>query len=115
MPTWLEAVNVWASTETTGYDYPDKLEKFAQNVLFEKTPKGTAPQHPVFEAIEAFLANPISLKAPLLAHAIEHCRVMLAKAKNPKQRLSFDDLLTQLSASIDTAETALKKESNRTL
>ncbi len=81
LPTWLEAVNVWASTETTGYDYPDKLEKFAQNVLFEKTPKGTAPQHPVFEAIEAFLANPISLKAPLLAHAIEHCRVMLAKAK----------------------------------
>ncbi|QFQ76459.1 exodeoxyribonuclease V subunit beta [Vibrio harveyi] len=115
LPTWLEAVNAWASTETTGYDYPDKLEKFAQNVLFEKTPKGTAPQHPVFEAIEAFLANPISLKAPLLAHAIEHCRVMLAKAKNQKQWLSFDDLLTQLSASIDTDETALLTERIRTL
>ncbi|EKO3783952.1 exodeoxyribonuclease V subunit beta [Vibrio harveyi] len=115
LPTWLEEVNVWASTETTGYDYPDKLEKFAQNVLLEKTPKGTAPQHPVFEAIEAFLANPISLKAPLLAHAIEHCRVMLAKAKNQKQWLSFDDLLTQLSASIDTDETALLTERIRTL
>ncbi|HDM8126694.1 TPA: exodeoxyribonuclease V subunit beta [Vibrio harveyi] len=115
LPTWLEAVNAWASTETTGYDYPDKLEKFAQNVLFEKTPKGTAPQHPVFDAIEAFLANPISLKAPLLAHAIEHCRVMLAKAKNQKQWLSFDDLLTQLSASIDTDETALLTERIRTL
>lgn len=115
LPTWLEAVNAWAATETTGYDYPDKLEKFAQNVLFEKTPKGTAPQHPVFEAIETFLANPISLKAPLLAHAIEHCRVMLAKAKNQKQWLSFDDLLTQLSASIDTDETALLTERIRTL
>ncbi|MGR4988984.1 exodeoxyribonuclease V subunit beta [Vibrio rotiferianus] len=115
LPTWLEAVNTWAATETTGYDYPDKLEKFAQNVLLEKTPKGTAPQHPVFEAIEAFLANPISLKAPLLAHAIEHCRVMLAKAKNQKQWLSFDDLLTQLSASIDTDETALLTERIRTL
>ncbi|HGY9568057.1 TPA: exodeoxyribonuclease V subunit beta [Vibrio harveyi] len=115
LPTWLEAVNAWAATETTGYDYPDKLEKFAQNVLLEKTPKGTAPQHPVFEAIEAFLANPISLKAPLLAHAIEHCRVMLAKAKNQKQWLSFDDLLTQLSASIDTDETALLTERIRTL
>ncbi|WP_039986225.1 exodeoxyribonuclease V subunit beta [Vibrio owensii] len=115
LPTWLEAVNTWAATETTGYDCPDKLEKFAQNVLFEKTPKGTAPQHPVFEAIEAFLANPISLKAPLLAHAIEHCRVMLAKAKNQKQWLSFDDLLTQLSASIDTDETALLTERIRTL
>ncbi|MFV8437372.1 exodeoxyribonuclease V subunit beta [Vibrio owensii] len=115
LPTWLEAVNAWTATETTGYDYPDKLEKFAQNVLLEKTPKGTAPQHPVFEAIEAFLANPISLKAPLLAQAIEHCRVMLAKAKNQKQWLSFDDLLTQLSASIDTDETALLTERIRTL
>ncbi|EIE7517969.1 exodeoxyribonuclease V subunit beta [Vibrio parahaemolyticus] len=115
LPTWLEAVNAWAATETTGYDYPDKLEKFAQNVLLEKTPKGSAPQHAVFEAIETFLANPISLKAPLLAHAIEHCRVMLANAKNQKQWLSFDDLLTQLSASIDTDESELLAACIRTL
>ncbi len=115
LPNWLEAVNAWAATETTGYDYPDKLEKFAQNVLLEKTPKGSAPQHAVFEAIEIFLANPISLKAPLLAHAIEHCRVMLANAKNQKQWLSFDDLLTQLSASIDTDESELLAERIRTL
>jgi exodeoxyribonuclease V beta subunit len=115
LPTWLEAVNAWAATETTGYEYPDKLEKFAQNILSEKTPKGNAPQHAVFEAIEAFLANPISLKAPLLAHAIEHCRVMLASAKNQKQWLSFDDLLTQLSASIDTDESELLAERIRTL
>ncbi|MDV6251405.1 exodeoxyribonuclease V subunit beta [Vibrio sp. EA2] len=115
LPTWLEAVNAWAATETTGYEYPDKLEKFAQNILSEKTPKGSAPQHAVFAAIEAFLANPISLKAPLLAHAIEHCRVMLASAKNQKQWLSFDDLLTQLSASIDTDESELLAERIRTL
>ncbi|HBC3856502.1 TPA: exodeoxyribonuclease V subunit beta [Vibrio parahaemolyticus] len=115
LPTWLEAVNAWAATETTGYDYPDKLEKFAQNVLLEKTPKASAPQHAVFEAIETFLANPISLKAPLLAHAIEHCRVMLANAKNQKQWLSFDDLLTQLSASIDTDESELLAARIRTL
>ncbi|MGI2863517.1 exodeoxyribonuclease V subunit beta [Vibrio alginolyticus] len=115
LPTSLEAVNAWAATETTGYDYPDKLEKFAQNVLLEKTPKGSAPQHAVFEAIETFLANPISLKAPLLAHAIEHCRVMLANAKNQKQWLSFDDLLTQLSASIDTDESELLAARIRTL
>ncbi|TOA75971.1 exodeoxyribonuclease V subunit beta [Vibrio parahaemolyticus] len=115
LPTWLETVNAWAATETTGYDYPDKLEKFAQNVLLEKTPKGSAPQHAVFEAIETFLANPISLKAPLLAHAIEHCRAMLANAKNQKQWLSFDDLLTQLSASIDTDESELLAARIRTL
>ncbi|RTZ15286.1 exodeoxyribonuclease V subunit beta [Vibrio aquaticus] len=115
LPTWLEAVSLWAATETTGYDYPDKLEKFAQNVLIEKTPKGTAPQHAVFSAIEDFLAAPISLKAPILAHAIEHCRDMLAKAKQQKQWLSFDDLLTNLSAAIDQDESELLTERIRHL
>lgn len=115
LPTWLEAVNAWAALETTGYEYPDKLEKFAQNVLHEKTPKGSAPQHDVFVAIESFLASPISLKAPILAHAIEHCREMLAKAKQQKQWLSFDDLLTNLSAAIDSDDTELLAERIRTL
>ncbi|GAK85601.1 exodeoxyribonuclease V beta chain [Vibrio ponticus] len=107
LPIWLAVVDQWASVETTGYDYPEQLEKFAQNILLEKTPKGSAPQHPVFEAIEAFLAEPISLKAPLLAHAIEHCRTMLAKAKQQKQWLSFDDLLTNLSAALDNDDDGL--------
>ena len=115
LPTWLEVVNEWASAETIGYEFPDKLEKFAQNVLIEKTPKGEAPVHEVFSAVETFLAKPISLKAPILAHAIEHCREMLAKAKQQKQWLSFDDLLTNLSASIDNDESHLLAERIRTL
>ena len=115
LPTWLEAVTAWAQSDTHDYQYPDKLEKFSQATLIEKTPKGTAPQHAVFEAIEDFLNNPADLKAPLLAHAITHCRTMLAKAKQQKQWLSFDDLLTQLSASIDVDEQSLLVERIRTL
>ncbi|UUM30001.1 exodeoxyribonuclease V subunit beta [Vibrio japonicus] len=115
LPEWLDAVNAWAESETTNYDYPDKLEKFAQSVLNEKTPKGTPPTHSVFEAIDAFLAEPVSMKAPLLAHAIEHCRAMLAQAKQQKQWLSFDDLLTNLSASIDNDESEQLTERIRTL
>lgn len=115
LPTWLEAVNVWAASETTSYDYPDKLEKFAQSTLNEKTPKGTPPTHAVFAAIDAFIAEPISLKAPLLAHAIEHCRDMLAQAKQQKQWLSFDDLLTNLSAAIDSDDSEQLTERIRTL
>ncbi|NOH98029.1 exodeoxyribonuclease V subunit beta [Vibrio sp. 99-70-13A1] len=115
LPTWLEAVTAWANSETYDYIVPDKLEKFSQSTLNEKTPKGTAPQHAVFEAIEDFLANPADLKAPLLAHAIQHCREMLAKAKQQKQWLSFDDLLTQLSASIDMDEQSLLIERIRSL
>ena len=115
LPTWLEAVTAWAQSDTHDYQYPDKLEKFSQATLIEKTPKGTAPQHAVFEAIEDFLNHPADLKAPLLAHAITHCRTMLAKAKQQKQWLSFDDLLTQLSASIDVDEQSLLVERIRTL
>ncbi len=115
LPTWLEAVNVWAASETTSYDYPDKLEKFAQSTLNEKTPKGTPPTHAVFAAIDVFIAESVSLKAPLLAHAIEHCRAMLAQAKEQKQWLSFDDLLTNLSAAIDSDDSEQLTERIRAL
>lgn len=44
-----------------------------------------------------FLAQPVSLKAPLLAHAIKECRNILARTKQEKHWLSFDDLLAYLS------------------
>ncbi|WP_117235226.1 exodeoxyribonuclease V subunit beta [Vibrio maerlii] len=115
LPTWLDVVTAWAESETTDHHYPDKLEKFAQSILTEKTPKGTPPTHAVFEAIDDFLAQPADLKPAMLAHAITHCREMLAKAKNAKQWLSFDDLLTQLSAAIDVDDEALLTERIRQL
>ncbi|PMH41160.1 exodeoxyribonuclease V subunit beta [Vibrio sp. 10N.286.49.B3] len=115
LPAWLDEVTAWASSETLDYRTPDKLEKFAQQTLSEKTPKGEAPTHEVFVAIDEMLAQPIEMKTPLLAHAIEQCRILLAAAKQKKQWLSFDDLLTQLSAAIDTDEQSLLVERIRTL
>ncbi|MGO1297022.1 MAG: exodeoxyribonuclease V subunit beta [Vibrio sp.] len=116
LPQWLLSVSAWAAMPTLNYEWPDKLEKFAQNVLVEKTPQGkAAPQHDVFVAIETFLAKPVSLEGPLLAHAIDSCRSMLASLKQRKQWLSFDDLLTQLSASIDLDEHHVLAERIRTL
>ncbi len=107
LPTWLESVKAWATSETLDYQIPDKLEKFSQKTLLEKTAKEPAPVHAVFSAVEAFLDHPVSLKPALLAHAIKHCRSMLAEVKSQKQWLSFDDLLTQLSAALDTDSEAL--------
>ncbi|KYN87359.1 exodeoxyribonuclease V subunit beta [Vibrio cidicii] len=115
LPEWLAAVNQWAASETSSYDFPDKLLKFSQSELAEKTPQGVVPEHEIFLAIDTFLAQPISLKAPLLAHAIAQCRTWLAKAKMQKQWLSFDDLLTQLSAAIDNDEQDLLGSRIRTL
>lgn len=101
LPAWLEQVSLWAASPTLGYDLPDKLDRFHQQILIEKTAKGDAPEHEVFAAVAELLDNPANLRDPLMAHAIEECRTLLAKAKERKGWLSFDDLLTQLSAAID--------------
>ncbi len=101
LSSWLDQVTLWAESPTIDYTFPDKLEKFSQQVLNEKTPKGTPPVHSIFGQIEVFLSQSVSLRDPILAHAIVECRVLLAKAKQRKNWLSFDDLLTQLSAALD--------------
>jgi exodeoxyribonuclease V beta subunit len=101
LPNWLEQVSAWAAQPSVGYELPDNLSRFHQQTLIEKTAKGDAPEHEVFSAIAELLDNPASLREPLLAHAIEHCRQLLADAKARKGWLSFDDLLTQLGAAID--------------
>ena len=104
LPIWLEGITAWATSETDNYDYPEKLEKFSQKTLNEKTSKGTAPVHPVFNQIDDFLANPIGFKAPIIAHAIQYCRTRLAELKLQRQWLSFDDLLSNLSIALDNDE-----------
>ncbi|MGF1747595.1 exodeoxyribonuclease V subunit beta [Vibrio cionasavignyae] len=101
LPTWVAAITEWAKSETKDYYLPDSLEKFSQTVLNEKTPKGEPPVHEVFQAIETLLASPPELKTPLLALAIKSCRQRLIDAKESKQWLSFDDLLTHLSAALE--------------
>ncbi|MGR5150014.1 exodeoxyribonuclease V subunit beta [Photobacterium alginatilyticum] len=100
LPKALAEIGAWADQETTGYKLPKALEKFSQQVLFDKTSKGNPPEHPVFVAIEALLANRPNIKDPLLAHAIKECRQLLTEAKRRKGWLSFDDLLTQLAAAL---------------
>ncbi|WP_217539649.1 exodeoxyribonuclease V subunit beta [Vibrio metschnikovii] len=113
--TRLELLNVWANQPHHQLDLPSELSDFAQSALEAKAKKGNPPQHALFTIIEQFLQTPISLAAPLLAHAILHCRERLAQAKAQKQWLSFDDLLTQLSAAIDHDQLGLLTERIRTL
>ncbi|WP_217515031.1 exodeoxyribonuclease V subunit beta [Vibrio metschnikovii] len=113
--TRLELLDLWANQPHHQLDLPSELSDFAQSALEAKAKKGNPPQHALFTIIEQFLQTPISLAAPLLAHAILHCRERLAQAKAQKQWLSFDDLLTQLSAAIDHDQLGLLTERIRTL
>ncbi len=105
LPTWIAQISDWAKSDTVNYQLPDKLEKFSTEFVNEKTPQGkVVPQHPLFDDISRLIANPPSIKAPLFAHAIEKCREKLQQAKQQKYWISFDDLLSNLSAAIDRDE-----------
>ncbi|MDV7104735.1 exodeoxyribonuclease V subunit beta [Vibrio sp. TH_r3] len=105
LPAWFNEVLRWANSPTTDYRYPDKLEKFTDEFVQDKTAQDqVVPQHPLFSATSEFIANKPSLKEPLLAHAIHMCREQLKQVKQQKHWLSFDDLLTNLSAAIDSDE-----------
>lgn len=102
LPAWLDEITTWAQGDTHSYQWPDKLDKFRAGFLLEKTPEGkVVPQHTLFDSIEAFLASPPHIKAPLMAHAIHTCRGGLQQIKQDQHWLSFDDLLANLSAAID--------------
>ncbi|KHT63130.1 exodeoxyribonuclease V subunit beta [Photobacterium gaetbulicola] len=107
LPKALAEVGEWAERDNTGYQLPKALDKFDQQVLFDKTSKGQPPEHPVFVAIGELLANKPTIRDPLLAHAIKECRQLLLEAKQRKGWLSFDDLLTQLSAALSQDDSGL--------
>ncbi|PWI35392.1 exodeoxyribonuclease V subunit beta [Vibrio albus] len=102
LPKWLDEVSAWAESDTLNYQLPDNLYRFSSEFLEEKTKPGDqVPEHELFGIIQSFLSDPPSLEHPLQAHAIQSCRVMLSEAKQQKHWLSFDDLLSQLSAALD--------------
>lgn len=111
----IDLITLWANSETHDLQIPEALSEFTQSKLSEKSKKGNPPLLEIFDSIEQFFNHPVTIEAPLIAHAIHHCRAMLAKAKASKQWLSFDDLLTQLSASLDEDEENLLAQRVRSL
>lgn len=108
LPKWLEEVTGWAQSKTLDYSLPKNLERFSQSFLCEKTKEGgDSPYHKVFEYVEDFLAEEISIKGPLVAQVIQFCRARLKRVKEQRQVFSFDDLLTQLSAAIELDDSSI--------
>ena len=98
---WLNEMLSWSQSETKQNDLPDSIVKFAQHALTAKTKKGKqAPEHAVFSDIEVLLEQPLSLKDCFIVKAVEYVRARVMKTKNQSQLLSFDDLLSGLSAAL---------------
>lgn len=96
LPNWLEKLSQWAAEETEDYSFPKELERFGQRILFEKTKKGEAPCHALFDDIDRFLAEPLSLRELVIARALNEVRFVIQKEKTLRALLGFDDLLSRL-------------------
>lgn len=98
---WIEKINAWAQAETQSYQLPEALEKFSQRFLEERTKAdGVVPQHPLFVAIDALLAEPLTLRDLLITRALAEIRDTVAREKRRRGELGFDDMLSRLDAAL---------------
>jgi len=96
LPVWVNKISDWAQSETRDYTVPAELARFSQRLLEEKTKKGSAPRHALFDAIDDFLAQPLSLRDLMIARALVEVRAAVHKEKRLQALLGFDDLLSRL-------------------
>lgn len=94
---WIDRISEWAGDEDTGYQLPEALEKFSQSFLYERTKEGgVAPVHPLFDAVETLLATPPSLDDLVISQAMVEIREAVAREKQRRGELGFDDMLSRL-------------------
>lgn len=103
LPNWLNQMDSFAHSETLNYQLPKCLEKFGQQVLLEKTPKGEAPRHPVFDLIDDLLLEDFSLREIILQQALVEVQHLLQEQKKQIATLAPDDLLSQLANALSTS------------
>lgn len=96
LPAWVSKITQWAQSETRDYQVPPELARFGQQVLYEKTKKGTAPAHALFAAIDDFLSQPLSIRDVVIARALIEVRNAVRREKRLQALLGFDDLLSRL-------------------
>lgn len=68
-----------AEEETNSYQLPESLEKFSQRFLEDRTKAGETPRHPLFEAIEQLLAEPLSIRDLVITRALAEIRETVAR------------------------------------
>ncbi|HDT4627215.1 TPA: exodeoxyribonuclease V subunit beta [Enterobacter hormaechei subsp. steigerwaltii] len=100
---WIEKISAWAQEETRGYQLPDALEKFSQRFLTERTKAdGIVPEHPLFVAIDALLAEPLTLNDLMITRAMTEIRQAVAREKRRRGELGFDDMLSRLDEALSS-------------
>ncbi|WP_112837319.1 exodeoxyribonuclease V subunit beta [Providencia rustigianii] len=101
LPSWLAKITDWAHQETEDYQLPQEiLERFTQSRLDEKSKSGSGPAHEVFRQIDELLAQSLTLRDLIIPQAISEVRQTIAREKQSRGELGFDDLLTRLDKAL---------------
>lgn len=100
LPLWLDKISDWASINTEDYEIPKELDRFRQSVLTAKTLKGTAPTHPLFEALDRFFEQTLTLRELIFVLALDEMRQALEQEKRQRGEMGFDDLLSHFDRAL---------------
>jgi len=101
LPRWIETISLWANASTCDYAIPHELAKFTQTELSSKTDSDkTAPNHPLFNEIEQFLATPFNLRNFILFDLVNLVRLRAKDQKIALAQMGFDDLLINLQQAL---------------
>lgn len=103
-PRWLRMVSQWAQAPTEDQQLPQDLWRFRQSVLRDKTYKGEAPQHALFNAIDNLLDADLTLRGLLLTRALGEVRAAIQKEKQQRAEWGFDDLLGLLDVALQSPQ-----------
>lgn len=100
LPSWLGKISQWASQPTVDYQVPKELERFKRSVLANKTTTGEPPKHILFEAVETFYQERLSLRELIFVMAMKEMRQMMEQEKRRRAELGFDDLLSRFDRAL---------------
>ena len=117
LPVWAERIERWLAADMS-LELPENLERFGS--VYQHTPKhlkknGAAPEHPLFEAIQAFLDAVEPLKVQLIQHWYQQVQSRYFELLERDGAMSPDDLLRLLDTALDSPGGALLAERIRNL
>ncbi len=103
VPGWLASVDDYCESAQVLADGKllEVLERFCQGRLRDKTKKnGVTPEHGLFVQLETLCDHWLPLREMLLSEAMREVRLRLARNKQQRRVLGFDDLLSGLDRAL---------------
>lgn len=101
LPNWYQKLDSYCSSEEF-HLADDVVFRFSQSLLNEKTKKGDAPAHLIFELIEQLEALQLALSVQLKQQVFLTTRTLFYQALEQAGKISPDDLLRFLAEALNT-------------